>query len=269
MDALVCTASDGVRCAARVAGRTGEPLIFVHGVGSTAEIWEPQLTSLSQHLRCAAVELRGNGVAPVPVNLSSITRTGFARDALAVADAFGAQRFHLVGCGLGGIVGLELWRLAPGRIASFCLLDSFAAYPDGEAVAAGIIDDVLTAPSLVTYSEGWANLLLPPRAPAYRRTASVRQMAQKDRRAFTRFTLATWTCDYRPLLASIAVPTLLLWGEHDRIVPRVLCEELAANIRGAHLVTVPDAGHHCHADAPAFVDAALEAFIGAVPNLGT
>ncbi|TAM73474.1 alpha/beta hydrolase [bacterium] len=267
MDALVCTASDGVRCVARVAGRTGEPVIFVHGVGSTAEIWAPQLSSLSRYFRCAAVELRGNGVAPVPSNLSSITRTGFARDALAVADALGVDRFHLVGCGLGGIVGLELWRLAPERIASLCLLDSFAAYPDGEAVAACIIDDVLAAPSLVTYSEGRANLVLPPRAPAYRRTDSVRQMSSKDRRAFTRFTLATWTGDYRPFLAGITVPTLVLWGAHDAIVPRALCEELAVGIPGAHLVTVPDAGHHSHADTPSFVGAALEAFIGAIPNL--
>lgn len=266
MDALLCTASDGVRCAARVAGRAGEPLLFVHDAGSTAAIWDPQLRALSERFRCAAVELRGNGVTPLPANLSAITREGFARDCLAVADTLGFTRWHLVGCGLGGLVGLELFRCAQERLASLALLDSFAAYPDGEGMAARIVEQALTATSFISFAEQRASELLPLGAPAHRRTDYVRQLASHDRRAYARFAHATWTGDYRPLLAHINVPTLVLWGERDVLVPRRLCEGLAAWIAGARLLVVPDAGHISNADAPAFVNAALEAFFLSVSD---
>ncbi|TAM59365.1 alpha/beta hydrolase [bacterium] len=266
MEALECTASDGVRCAARVAGRTGDPLIFVHGFDTTAEVWESQLSSLSRRFRCAAVELRGNGVAPLPVKLSSITCEGFACDVLAVADALGAPSFHLIGCDLGGIAGLELWRRAPERIAGIALLGSFAAFPHGKTIAKTVIEDALEAKTMVAYAERHVELVLPPRAPAFQRTRLVRQLALKDRRAYSRFALATWTADYRGLLASMDIPTLVLWGEHDRITPRACSEELAAAIPGARQITVPDAGHLVQADAPVFVNAALEAFVRPTPN---
>lgn len=266
MDALVCTASDGVRCAGRIAGDADETLLFVHDAGSTAEIWDPQLGALSRRFRCAAIELRGNGVMPLPNSLSTITREGFARDCLALADALGVRRIHLVGCGLGGIVGLELWQSAPHRLASLSLLDSFAAYPDGASVATRLVDAALAAPSLVTFAEEQTSRLLPPGASSRRRTESVRQIASMNRRAYARYIFATLTGDYRSSLGSIAIPTLVLCGEHDTFVSRALCEELAAQIPRALLVEVPDAGHVCNADAPAFVNAALEAFIASASN---
>ncbi|HVA38891.1 MAG TPA: alpha/beta fold hydrolase [Candidatus Dormibacteraeota bacterium] len=268
MDALLCTAADGARCAARVAGRNEVTLLFVHGVGSTGEVWDSQLAALSRHYRCAAVELRGNGVAPLPARLSSITCEGFARDVLAVADALGAERFHLIGCSLGGVVGLELWRTAPHRIKSLALLDSFAEYPDGQAFADRMVEAVLAARSMVAFAEERANRILPANAPAYRRTESVRQMACKNPQAYARATQAAWTSDYRALLPQITIPTLVLWGEHDVIAPRALSEELAAGIPDSRLVVVPDAGHLSNADAPTFVNAVLEAFVNAVEKIG-
>ncbi|MDE2572977.1 MAG: alpha/beta fold hydrolase [bacterium] len=261
-----CTASDGVRCAAQVTGTAATTLLFVHGAGSTAAIWDPQFGALGGRFRCAAVELRGNGVAPLPIKLSSISREGFARDCLAVADALSVERFHLVGCSLGGVVGLELWRMAPRRLASLTLLDSFACYPDGEAVAERIVGAVLEAPSLIAFAEERSSYLLPPGARSHRRTETVQQMARKDRRAYARSIVAAWTGDYRAMLPEIVVPALVLWGQHDIVTPWPLSQELAAAIPGAHLLEVPDAGHVSNADAPEFVNAALEAFVAAVAN---
>ena len=70
---------DGAVTGARIAGANGPALVFVHGVGSTAAIWDAQLAAFSNDFRCAAIELRGNGALEDP-DPSLITRAGFAGD---------------------------------------------------------------------------------------------------------------------------------------------------------------------------------------------
>ncbi|MBV8281948.1 MAG: alpha/beta fold hydrolase, partial [Candidatus Eremiobacteraeota bacterium] len=124
----------GARVAGPVLGsrRREPPLVFVHGVGSTATIWDRQLDAFGRDRLCAAIELRGNGSQKPDPDPSSITRAGFAEDVLSVVDALGAQRFTLVGCSLGGVVAFELWKRAPQRFGAMLLLGTFAQYPGGE-----------------------------------------------------------------------------------------------------------------------------------------
>ena len=105
-------------------------LLFVHGVGSTAAIWDAQLEAFGDQHACAAIELRGNGTQKPDPDPASITRAGYAQDVLAVADALRAERFILVGCSLGGVFAFELWRSLPHRIAApqFRTLQSCARY---------------------------------------------------------------------------------------------------------------------------------------------
>ena len=129
----------------RVAGSSGKPaLLFVHGVGSTAAIWDRQLAAFGSDYLCAAIELRGNGAQPDP-DPSLITRAGFAEDVLTVADAIGVERFTVVGCSLGGVVAFELWRRNSARIRAMLILGSFARYPDGERYASDIRATVAAA----------------------------------------------------------------------------------------------------------------------------
>ena len=127
----------GTRLAGSAYGRGDAklPLIFVHGVGSTAAIWDYQLESFGSDRLCAAIELRGNGASKPDPDPSLITREGFAQDVLTAADALGARRFALVGCSLGGVVAFELWRNVRDRVAAMVLLGTFARYPDGERYA--------------------------------------------------------------------------------------------------------------------------------------
>ncbi|MBV9233167.1 MAG: alpha/beta fold hydrolase, partial [Candidatus Eremiobacteraeota bacterium] len=140
IEMLECTAPDGARTGARVARppRTARgTLVLVHGVGSTAAIWDRQLAAFRDDYLCAAVELRGNGTLPDP-DPGSITRQGYAADVLAVADALGAERFTIAGCSLGGVVAFELWQRAAWRIDAMFILGSFARYPDGQRYADSI-----------------------------------------------------------------------------------------------------------------------------------
>lgn len=234
------------------------PLIFVHGVGSTAAIWDYQLGVFGTNRLCAAIELRGNGTRKPDPDPSSVTRAGFAEDVLSVADALGARHFTLVGCSLGGVVGFELWRRAPHRITAMMLLGSFAWYPDGERVAANISAQVRSVGNMRAFGElRAAQLGLPPA----RLNETVEQFACKSVDCFLAATQATWTGDYRDILLQIGVPVLVAYGERDAVAPLARAQEIASNIPGAQLAEVPAAGHVANADNPQAFNALLHSFL--------
>ena len=260
IETIRVTAPDDAITGARVAGNRGRALIFVHGVGSTAAIWDAQLEAFSPEYRCLAIELRGNGALPDP-QPSSITREGFATDVLAVADACGVDRFTIVGCSLGGVVAFELWKRAPQRVEGMFVADSFARYPEGQAYADGVKAAVRGAGSMLEFArDRAAKLGLPPE----RLHVTIDQMAAKSVDCYLASTQATWTGDYRDLLATIDVPVLAACGSRDTLTPRDLSEEIARGIPGARFAVVENAGHVSNADAPAAFNALLEDFLAAL-----
>ncbi|MDQ2679732.1 MAG: alpha/beta hydrolase [Candidatus Eremiobacteraeota bacterium] len=250
----------GARCNVSVPQDRGDdlPVIFVHGVGSTAAIWDYQLNELTDY-RCYAIELRGNGAHSPPPDPAVITREGFASDVLAIADAVRAERFHFVGCSLGGVVGFELWKRAPERIASYTIVGSFAKYPNSQAYVAGIESAVRAAGSMDAFAQQRAAKLgLPPQ----RLTETLEQMGCKPVPSYLASTHATWTGDYRVVLSTITAPTLVICGEHDTIAPLPLSQEIAGAIPAARLEILSNAGHVANADNPAAFNRLLLAFLG-------
>jgi 3-oxoadipate enol-lactonase len=250
----------GTRLAGTALGRgdAKSPLIFVHGVGSTAAIWDYQLESFGSDRLCAAIELRGNGACKPDPDPSLITRQGFAEDVLIVADALGARRFTLVGCSLGGVVAFELWRRVRDRVTAMVLLGTFARYPDGDRYAEQIAAQAREIGDMRAFGQlRAAKLGLPPE----RLRETIEQFACKSVECFLAATRATWTGDYRDLLPSIDVPVLVACGEHDVVAPQSLAEEIATAIPGAGLATIRDAGHVANADNPAVFNGLLREFL--------
>ncbi|MBC5816694.1 MAG: alpha/beta fold hydrolase [Candidatus Eremiobacteraeota bacterium] len=255
-------ADDGILAGARYDGKSGPPIVFVHGVGSSAAIWDYQLEALSARHRCYAIELRGNGSAQTEPPPATVTREGFVEDVLAVAKTVSIERFHFVGCSLGGVVGFELMRRMPERIASLTLVGSFAAYPNADQQVATIIAGVTEAGSLEAFAQARIQKILPPNSPQRRIDETIAQMAQKSLPSYIASTKATWTGDYRADLPAIDVPTLVMCGELDPIAPVALSHEIASGIPGALLTVIPHAGHVTNADAPrAFNDALVQILV--------
>lgn len=256
---LIAQTTDGELVAARTAGISGESIVFVHGLLSTAAIWRAQLEALSDSYRCTAVELRGNAQSNFEVRPEKITREGFVADVLAVADAARARRFHFVGCGLGGAIGFELWKRAPLRIATMTLVGTFAAYPGGLAQADAIVAQLLEAGSTAAYARQRADAM--GLQPGKRRDETIEQISAKSVPGYIAGTQATWTSDYRSLLPRIAVPTFVMVGERDEITPPTLAKEIADGIPDARFGIVPGAGHIANADNPPAFDAMLHGFL--------
>jgi pimeloyl-ACP methyl ester carboxylesterase len=246
---------------ARMSGLSGPAVIFVHGVGSTAAIWDYQVEALADVYRCFAVELRGNGVPKPEAAPGQITREGYVDDVLAVADAASAERFHFVGCSLGGVVGFELWKRVPQRVRSLTFVGSFAWYPDAQNYVQNVVASVREAATMERFAHERARKLGMP--PGKRTDETIAQMACKSVDSYIAATNATWTGEYRNLLSKITVPTLVICGEKDGVAPPAFSQEIAHGINGAHLEIIAGAGHVTNADAPERFNSILRSFLDA------
>ncbi len=239
-------------------GAAKPPLLFVHGVGSTAAIWDYQLEPFGVDRLCAAVELRGNGTLKPDPDPATINRQAYAQDVVTVADALEAERFVLVGCSLGGAVAFELWRRARERIAAMVLVGAFARYPDGERYAEQICAQAREIGDMRAFGELRASKL---GLPAARLRETVEQYGCKSVECFIASTRATWTGDYVDLLTNIDVPVLVVHGEHDVVAPAERSVEISSGIARAQLVELRGAGHVANADAPVAFNALVYGFL--------
>ncbi|MGD0967972.1 MAG: alpha/beta hydrolase [Candidatus Aquilonibacter sp.] len=248
IETMAVKAPDGVDSAVRYAGTDGPALVFVHGVGSTAAIWDRQLDAFSGAYRTLAIELRGNGVPKPEPDPRAITRAGYADDVLAALDALRVDRATIVGCSLGGVVAFELWERASERIEAMVILGSFAAYPNARAYADGICSAVRAAGTMDMFARERAARL--GAMPPDRLRETLDQMASKSVASYLAATEATWTGDYRAMLATIDVPALVCTGENDVIAPPALSREIADGIPDSEFALIPHAGHVANADNP-------------------
>jgi 3-oxoadipate enol-lactonase/4-carboxymuconolactone decarboxylase len=214
------------------------PVLMLHSIGTNLHLFDPQAAALARHHRVVRMDLRGHGLSGVVPGEASMA--ALAGDALALLDALGLTRAHVVGCSIGGRIALEMAATAPDRVASLFLLDSAAEFPPPEswqarieAVRAGgmaaIAEAVMTRwvvdPSLAS-SQGLRRMLLGTDPAGYAACAA----ALRDARA-------------ADLAGRIACPATIAVGDRDIATPPAMAAALAAMIPGAALVTIPEAAH--------------------------
>ncbi len=190
--------------------------------------------------------------------------TALAARILAVAP----ERFSLLGFSLGGIVALEMLAQAPERIAGLALVDT-TARPDSQANADKRRAAVAKARSqgMDSYIEdAWANLV----APEHLDDASLQKLITEMARNAGPDVLASQSevaiqrADSRPRLGAIAVPTLILAGEAERVCPLEVHEEMARAIPGARFFTIPKAGHFAPLENPAAMARHMRDWLGEI-----
>lgn len=103
------------------------PIIFVHGLGGSKEVWSRQLAHLRSRHRIRALDLRGHGQSELPAN-GDFSIPGLSDDIKAAADQFGLPRFVLIGHSLGCHAAIEYAGRYPNRAAGLLLADSAGDY---------------------------------------------------------------------------------------------------------------------------------------------
>jgi 3-oxoadipate enol-lactonase len=216
-------------------------LVMAGSLGSTTEMWRPQVPALAEHFRVVRIDLRGHGGSPAaagPYRMDEL-----ADDVLALLDRLELHRVHWCGLSLGAMVGMYLASEAPERIDRLALCCTSAHFPDNtvwhdriaavaEQGTAGI------APAVVGrwFTPGWAAQHPDAVAEAEAMVASISDEGYSGCCA----ALAVW--DHRDRLPAITAPTLVVAGADDPATPvEPHAVTLAAGIPGARLEVVPGA----------------------------
>jgi 3-oxoadipate enol-lactonase len=245
-----------------IRGSGGVPLIFLHGVGSDRSVWAQQLSLFGQARMTIALDLPGYGNSEAgPARGES--RREFAESALSVLEALEIKHAHVCGLSLGGVIAISMASLAPKRIESLVLADTFARHPEGSAILARSLAGV-DALGMAGLAESRADALLAKPATSEVRRAVVETMARIDPAAYLRAARVVWSADQRREAAAITQPTMILYGSEDRITPPALSEELKVLIPHAALIEIAAAGHLPNLEQPATFNRVLTAFLSDV-----
>src|SRR5487761_203374 len=247
----------GAKLRALEAG-SGETVLFLHGAGGLA--WYPLLEMMSAERRVIAPEHPGFGRSELPSWLGSVSDLAFFYlDLLAALDL---KTVHLVGHSLGGWTAAEIAIRSTSRLRSLSLLapagvpaldepygDIFLWSPE-EHARNSFYESSLAEEQIRSLATADIDVMLQNRAAAARLAWSPRLHNPQ---------LPHW-------LHRIDVPTLVVWGEEDRICPFSCRRDFLANIRGAQLRSLPRSGHALHTERPAEVADLLGDFFAGAPS---
>ncbi len=236
---------DGLPMYVAVRGH-GPAITLIHGFPLNHRIYDTQFRALAHTYRVIVPDLRGFG--KTPFGGEDITIDTYADDVAAILDALGVEQTILAGLSMGGYIAFAFWRRHPERVKGLVLLatrasaDSEAARENRfrtiEAVQRDGLDSLVEGmiPKLLAPStlKGKAHVVRKLRDIMYCATvegvvAALRAMAHRP--------------DSRPTLGTITVPSLIIAGREDALIPLDDAEEMALSIPDARLRVLDQAGH--------------------------
>jgi 3-oxoadipate enol-lactonase len=219
----------------------GPAVVFAHGAGGTHMSWFQQVPVLSKQYRCVTIDHRGFGYSKDEQNRPG--RRNFVSDLEGLLDRLKIDRVALVGQSMGGSTVLGFASKHPERVSALVLSDTTGGYTSPE------IDQLrktLTS-TRTAFAPGYADRE-PTMAFLYREISALTMDDASP--AGTATPPASPPTDIAPIIAK-RVPTLLIVGELDQLLPPPIVEAMHRQMPGSELVKVPGAGHSVYFEKPA------------------
>ena len=243
----------------------GPAVLFLHGAGSNGATWWQQLPAFGARHTCITMDIRcfGRSVAP----MQEFALDNFVADAIAILDREEVERAALVGQSLGGFVGLRLSLAHPARVAAFVACDSSLGID--HPVLLGIFAKRRVTQRAVNVEQRslgrWFLENHPEKAQLYAQINHFNPSAHSIPGAEWGEALAELLQPGQLLpvhsLRRVALPTLLLVGSEDPIVPVDVMREVAELVEGSELAVIDEAGHSAYFEKPEKVNRHLLDFI--------
>jgi pimeloyl-ACP methyl ester carboxylesterase len=239
----------------------GKALLFLHGAGGNAALWRRQLEHFGREHAAVAPDFPGHGRSGSTEGLGSVeVYADFAAD---FAAAIRLPPAVVVGTCMSGPVALELTATRPERVRAVVLVNCAAQLRFPPATV-----DVWRN---VTYGRA-PQPFTPEAFSAATDFAIMRElwMEQVKTDPRVRYTDMLACNNYQAAAgrAPVAVPTLIVAGRDDVLVPLEAVQELERGIAGARLVVLDGAGHHAAVERAEAFNAALDAFLDELPDGG-
>lgn len=236
----------------------GDRVVFLHGVGSDATVWQGQLRHFADR-NAVAFDMPGYRGSPPTLHDDAAGLAGLVL--AAIGD--GPGRLHLVGLSLGAVVAAHVAARAGARVASLTLASGFLTYPEGAAVARRARE--AAAAGMAQLAAARIDRILHPRTPYAVRQGVLATLGAIPVEAYQRMSQAVWTADLTDVTPHLRAPTLVISGADDPVTPVALGRELARSIPAAHFETVPQASHLVNLDQPGAFEALVRRHVEAHP----
>ncbi|MFQ5512910.1 MAG: alpha/beta fold hydrolase [Myxococcota bacterium] len=242
----------------------GEPLVLIAGLGGKGTSWQPFLERATRSYRVLTFDNPGAGGTP-PLS-GPVSIRAMARSVNALLERLGVSHAHVVGRSMGGMIAQELALLAPDRVRRLILVSTCArvdahltrVFRLWARMARSGVPLELRHESSMLWCLGHESLASSARVRAYLQT---RGSADRPR-DYARQAEACAQHDALDRLHALQVPTLVVAGTDDRLMPAWHAETLAKAIPGAQLGRVPGAGHLPYLEQPELFARCVLRFLG-------
>lgn len=250
------------------------PIVLLHGTSDSLHTWDGWTQVLRQDRRVIRFDLPGFGLTG-PSASADYSIDADVRFVVAVLDQLGIARCVLGGNSLGGQIAWQVALAEPQRVRKLVLVDAggyplpprevplafrLAAYAPARVILEHILPRGLVLES-VRNVYGDASKITPALVDRYydmaRRAGNRRALVQR---------LAIAAQDRSAHIRELALPTLVLWGGRDRLIPVQSGHWFARDIAGAQLRVFDELGHLPHQEDPARTVAEVQQFLGSAPN---
>lgn len=236
------------------------PVVLLHGLGTDRRIWLYQVPALCARVPTIVVDLRGHGRSSAPVGEWTIG--DMARDVVRLLRHLGAERAHLVGLSMGGMVAQQFALDYPYATASLVLAGAVCGVPaDAQDVARESLRFIETHP-MAEVAKARITMAFTDAVDPVMRLHLIEAVALSNKEAYERAARAVFGFSSCARLGEIRAPTLVIVGEEERTFPRAWMEDLAARIRGARLVRIAGAAHISNMERPQEFTRAVLEFLG-------
>jgi pimeloyl-ACP methyl ester carboxylesterase len=242
----------------------GPPLVFVHGAAEDGRVWRPQLAGLADEFTVVAWDEPGAGrSSDVPADFGL---ADYANCLAALIEALELGPAHVAGLSWGGTVVQELYRHHPGLVATLILADTYAGWK-GSLPEADLRARIAGARKMLASPAEEFDPTLPglfagdPPAEYVSLLEDVAGDVRPESLRAQLFVMAE--ADQRDLLARIAAPTLLIWGELDVRSPLAVARQFEEAISDTTLVVIPGCGHVSNLERPDQFNEAVRTFLRA------
>lgn len=250
---------------------TGKPLVMISGLGYPLWQWLKMTPYLAKHFQVILFDNRGVGQSDKPTG--PYTAQMLAADTVGLLDALGIEKAVIAGHSMGGFVAQALALDFPQKVEKLILCstnfggpNSVPVTPEAMAVLTDITSDPLTRFKnglVVSTAPGWAekNPGVIDEWVKWRIANPVEPVPYQAQMAIG-LALIPEAAAFEGQLSRLDVPTLILFGEHDKVVPPANASLLAGRIAKSKVVIFPDAGHFFPIEIPETAAQAIIEFIG-------
>lgn len=225
-----------------VAGAPDAPVVVLsNSLGADRGMWDPQVPGLAERYRVVTYDTRGHGRSPAPAG--PYTLDDLVDDLVALLDELGAERAHVAGLSLGGMIAMRLAAREPARVDRLALLCT-SAKPDPRPFLdrVALVRSDGTAPLAPAIAARW---LTPPFAAEHPDLLARLEamIAGADDAGYAACCEVVAGVDLRADCARITAPTLVISGWQDQALPPEHQKLIADAIPGAELVSVSPGAH--------------------------